>query len=89
MAPGVEILLYCRLRYFRLSLWARAEERSSALLGPRAFPWRLSDSRLGHFSRNFEKISRAMSVSSLKERSTCLSSCIETGVPFRVSIGLR
>ena len=89
MAPGVEILLYCRLRYFRLSLWARAEERSSALLAPRALPWRFSDSRLGHFSINFEKISRAMSVSSLKERSKCLSSCIVTGLPFHASIGQR
>jgi len=31
---------------------------------------------------NFEKISRAMSVSSLKERSTCLSSCIRDECTF-------
>jgi hypothetical protein len=37
---------------------------------------------LGHLSRNFAKISRATSVSSLKDRSTCRSSFVRKALLF-------
>jgi hypothetical protein len=74
MAPAVPTLLYCRFRYFRLSEWAKEADSSSALGEPSALPCRFRLYKLGHFSRNLAKISRATSVSSLKDRSTCLIS---------------
>ena len=65
MAPGVPILLYCRLRYLMVSLGASAVLSLSALAAVRLLPCRLRLTILGHRSRYLAKISTPISEISL------------------------
>lgn len=82
MIPLLPIWLLSILRYFKFSHAWRELPIFSALSSPRELPWTFKLTRLVHPCRKLANISIPTSVSSLKEKSICLTICLNKKVRF-------